>query len=402
MTLETTPPVRRGYRFRLYPTPEQEALFRQFAGACRFVYNLALEQREREWTYYRDSGTPLTFYEQSRQLTDLRAEVDWLAAMPRSSLEYALRDLDRAYQAFFAGRAKYPTPRRKGVNDAFRCRGREVSVRNFSAKWSAVKLPKIGWVRLRMTRQMPPEAIAVTISLDALGWHASFDCEVEAVEPVRLSASVGIDRGVANTLALSTGEMFSVSPSLDALDRRHRTAQQVAARRVKGSKRRAAAQRRVAGLAARRARIRKDWLHKTSSAIANRFGTVVMEDLKVANMTAGGRGKRGLNRSILNQGWTQFAALLDYKLTERGGTLVLVNPAYTSQQCSECGVIDKESRESQAVFNCRHCGFRGHADTNASLNILRRANSSHPRVEGTGCGPDEARTTNHAHGVWGC
>lgn len=103
--------------------------------------------------------------------------------------------------------------------------------------------------------------------------------------------------------------------------------------------------------------------------------------------------KRGLNRSILNQGWGAFARILAYKLEERGGTLVLVNPAYTSQTCSECGTIDKESRESQAVFKCRHCGHEAHADTNAALNILRR-NTASMGVEGLHLRPDEALTVD--------
>src|SRR5690606_2644588 len=134
------------------------------------------------------------------------------------------------------------------------------------------------------------------------------------------------------------------------------------------SNRRAKAIRRAARLSAKRARIRRDWHHKVSRNIANRFGTVVLEDLRVKNMTASAKGtieepgrmvrqKAGLNRSILNQGWSAFAALLDYKLSERGGYLVTVDPAYTSQTCSECGTVDSQSRESQAVFACRHCGF---------------------------------------------
>lgn len=372
----------RGYRYRLYPTPDQEQKFREFAGACRFVYNLALEQRERDWTYWRDAGVRLGFVEQCRQLTDLRKEVPWLEAVTRSCLEQALRDLDGAYVRFFRGETRYPKPRRKGVNDSFRVKGTEVSEQRLSAKWSAVRVPKIGWVKFRDTRPRPGDLRNVTISLDALGWHVSFACEFEAAT-VPVEGAVGIDRGVANTLALSTGEMVSLPTSLATLDRRYRRAQRVAARRIRGSNRRKAAQKRVAAIAARRARIRRDWHHKTSTAIARRFGTVVMEDLRVVNMTAKGSGaqKRGLNRSILNQGWSAFADLLEYKLKERGGALVLIDPAYTSQQCSECGTIDKANRKSQAAFACQHCGFEAHADTNAAVNILRR-NTASMDVEG--------------------
>lgn len=380
----------RGSRFRLAPTLDQEEKFREFAGACRFVYNLALEQREREWTYWRDSGTPLNYAMQSRQLTDLRKEVDWLDAVPRVCLEQSLRDLDAAYKKFFDEGRGYPRHHAKGVNDAFRYQGRDVSLRMLNGKWSAVKLRGIGWVKFRDTRPISGRIASVTIRASATGWHVAFGMEIEAIAPPPRPGSVGIDRGVANTLALSTGEMLRV-PNLAAIDRQHRRAHRISSRRQKGSARRRAAQRRVARLAARRARIRRDWQHKVTTGIARRFGTVVMEDLNVVNMTAGGRGKRGLNRSILNQGWSDIARLLKYKLEERGGTLVLVNPAYSSQTCSACGTVDKNSRESQSVFRCRHCGFEGHADHNAALVLLRR-NTPVMDVEGLDFEPVEAST----------
>lgn len=381
----------RGFVFKLAPTAEQEQKFREFAGACRFVYNLALEQRSREWTYYRDSGVALTFAEQCRQLTDLRAEVAWLADAPRDALEAALRDLDAAYSNFFRGIARYPRPRSKGIDDSFRFKGKYAGTRRLNAKWSAIHLPKIGWVKYRDSRPLDGRVATVTITNSAQGWHVAFSCEaVTAEQPRRDLPAVGIDRGVANTLALSTGEFFRVTDTT-ALDRRCRRLQRIASRRIRGSRREALARKRVASLQAKRARIRRDWLHKVTDAIAARFDLVVMESLKIANLTASGVGKRGLNRSILEQGWGTFARLLTYKVEERGGTVVLVDPAYTSQQCSSCGTIDARSRESQARFACQHCGFEAHADTNAAVNILRR-NTASMDVEGSHWRPREAST----------
>src|SRR5215208_8109579 len=122
--------IARGFRFKLGPTPEQEALFRQFAGVCRLIYNLALEQRQHWWQRYeRETGQRLNYVAQARQLTDLRAEFDWLRAVYVSCQQQALRDLDRAFANFFAGRARYPSPRRRGRDDTFRFPGREVAVR---------------------------------------------------------------------------------------------------------------------------------------------------------------------------------------------------------------------------------------------------------------------------------
>ncbi len=155
--------------------------------------------------------------------------------------------------------------------------------------------------------------------------------------------------------------------------------------------RRLKALRRVAKLSAKAARIRRDVQHKAALAIASRFGTVVIETLRVSNMTASGRKtieapgnlvrqKAGLNRAILTQSWHGFEMILAYKLEERGGMLVRVDPAYTSQTCSACEAIDSESRESQARFNCQACGFMAHADQNAAVNILRR-NTASMRIE---------------------
>jgi putative transposase len=381
--------MHRTFRYRLYATAEQEERFSQFAGACRFLYNLALEQRERMWTYYRDNGTPLNCFQQINELPQLRAEVDWLKDVSRECQDATLMRLDRAFSAFYAGRGRYPRYQQRGVNDSFQFKGLYCTVTAGPGRWSYVRLPKIGKVKFRDTRPIRGNVRTVTVRRSALGWHVSFACLIEDVAPAKpLENSVGIDRGVANTLALSTGELLSL-PDTRSVERRRRAAQRDASRRVRGSRRHALAKKRAASASARIARIRKDWQHKAALSIACRFGHVALEDLNIVGMTAKGRGKRGLNRSIMHQGWGSFARILAYKLEERGGTLVTVNPAYTSQTCSWCGTIDKLSRESQSRFVCRNCGFEEHADINASLNILRRSTA---RVEGTRWRPGEART----------
>ena len=384
----------RGLKFKLKPTPEQEALFRQFSGVCRLVYNLALEQR-RDWyrQYDRQTGKKLNYVAQARELTSLRAEFDFVAAVSQTCEQQALRDLDTAFGNFFAGRADYPRPRKKGERDAFRFQGRECSVTRLNRKWSLVRLPKIGLVKFRDTRPVGGEVKNVTVMREANGWHVSFCCEFEQAIPLNDLPSVGIDRGVANTLTLSTGEMLSLPDRLKKIDRRKRGMQSRAMRNGKrGSNRFAKKMRRVAALAARAARIRRDWQHKTALNIARRFGAVSLEELKIKNMTASAKGtieapgrnvrqKAGLNRSILEQGWGGFETLLGYKLEERGGSLSLVDPKYTSQGCAACGVTDKKNRKSQAVFQCVECGHSDHADRNAALNILRR-NTASRGVEG--------------------
>ncbi len=210
--------------------------------------------------------------------------------------------------------------------------------------------------------------------------------------------------GIANALALSNGAMIKAPARFEKLDRQRRKAQRILARRQRGSRNDARQRRRVAALAAKAGRIRKDFLHRISTSIARHYGAVVLEDLKIRNMTASAKGtveepgrmvrqKAGLNRSILEQGWAMFATLLDYKLTERGGYLATVNPAYTAQTRSACGAIDTRSRKNQAVFSCLTCGFDIHADTNAAINILRRWNAPLLPVEALVGGPAKQEPT---------
>lgn len=396
----------RAFCYKLAPTPEQECLIRQFAGVTRLVYNLALVQRRDWWRQFKNqTGSNLNYVAQAKDLTALRAEFAWIAAVSQTAQQQALRDLDKAYANFFAGRAGYPKPRKRGAHNSFRFQGREVEVRKLNRKWAEVRLPKIGKVKFRLTRPVSRKILNATVMHTALGWHIALACEMELPEPqARGLAAVGIDRGVANTLAFSTGEMMSLPDSFHLLDKKKRRAQKVMSRRRRGSKRHAKAMRRVKGHAAKAARIRKDWHHKAALDLSRRFGAVVLEDLKIRNMTGSARGtlvepgrnvsaKAGLNRSILEQGWHAFETILAYKMEERGGVIVKINPVYTSQTCSHCDTKDRHNRKNQAEFVCRSCGFEAHADHNAALNILRRWNTPLLSVEACGYAACEAETS---------
>jgi putative transposase len=204
---------------------------------------------------------------------------------------------------------------------------------------------------------------------------------------------MGIDMGIAVFAAMSNGETIAPGDFGRKALRALRKAQRAVARKARGSANRRKAVRRVAKIHRRVANARKDYLHKISTAIAQNHGMVVVEALRVRNMSASAKGtaeapgrnvrqKAGLNRSILDQGWRMFRTLLGYKLAERGGRLVEVSPAYTSQTCAVCGAVDPASRQSQALFACTACGHTANADINAARNILRRADSPLKPVEG--------------------
>lgn len=375
--------IYRRYRYRLYPTPAQTAILVAQISAARFVYNLALEQRA---TFGR-KGRNFSRFQQAKELTQLRAEVDWLGILTRSNQVNAIHEVDTAFARFFSGKARYPRWRKAGENEKAWFRFVETATKQSGARISHVRLPLADWVRYRDTRALEGRCLHVTVSRRADQWFISFVCEIECAPPESHLPPAGLDRGIANAIALSNGEMLQAPATLAALERRAAKARKSLSRKMRGSRRYARQQARLSRLTARAAGIRADFNHRASSAVASRFGAVGIEDLNIRGMTA--RGKRGLNRAILAQGWGQFADMLEYKLAERGGRLIKVNAAYTSQTCAVCGHVDSANRKSQAVFQCVSCGHTAHADTNAAIEILRRSTAS---VEGRRLAPVEART----------
>jgi putative transposase len=376
----------RGFTFALRPTHEQADKFGQVAGVCRLVWNLALEQRRNHWRQYQaQTGNNLNYVTQARELTALRAEFDFIHEASQTAQQYTLKALDDAFRRAFKGLGGFPQPKKKGVNDAFTFNGRQVFVERLNRRWGRVRLPKIGWVKLRMPRDVEGKMTEVTVTRTALGWQVSIACKIDR-EIQDVGCAVGVDRGVSVPLMLSDGTAYRLPEMVALLDRRIRKAQRIASRRKHGSNRCHKAKRRVAALSAKRARIRKHWAHETTTDITRKFGTVVIERLRTKDMTKSARGtiaepgknvaqKRGLNRAILNVGWHQVETMLFYKAFR----VVKVDPRHTSQTCSCCGNIDSRSRESQASFVCHACGHRSNADLNAAINILQRGNT--PFVE---------------------
>lgn len=390
--------------YRLYPTPEQAAQMARIAGACRFVYNLALEQRRDWWR----PGRRFSFAQQCRELTALRRGVDWLRDCPVYALQNALRDVDRAYQNWWAGRASAPQFRRKGDRDSFR-EGNPAcfKLRRTGRKTGMVRIPKVGWVRVRGWYTIPGDMRSLTVSRRAGVWSVSIQWRREIVEPApSVLPPLGIDMGVAVALATSDGRLIEGPRAYDAARGRLAFLQRAVARKQRGSANRRKAVAKVARLHARVANIRRDWMHKQTTTLAENQGVVVVEALRVRSMSASAKGtaeqpgrrvrqKAGLNRSILDGGWFAFRETLAYKLADRGGHLVTVDPAYTSQTCSACGAVDRNSRRSRAAFVCTVCGHAEHADVNAAKTILRRGTPS-MSVEDRGCAASEAGTTRRA------
>ena len=202
----------------------------------------------------------------------------------------------------------------------------------------------------------------------------------DPIHPYR-ECEIGIDLGIARFATISDGNILRPYNSYRKYEKKLAREQKKLSKKKKGSKNRLKQKHKIQRLHKRIADSRLDYLHKSTTWIAKSHGKVVLEDLKIANMTKSAKGnlenpgknvsaKSGLNKSILDQGWYEFKRQLEYKLNWLGGELVLVDPRYTSQKCHACGHVDKENRKNQAKFLCTSCGHEDNADNNAALNIL--------------------------------
>jgi putative transposase len=295
--------------------------------------------------------------------------------------QQALRDFARAVAAFCdpgnpAGR---PSWRKAGRDEGFRIVALKPGrVRRLSRNTGEVWVPKAGWVRFRWSRAVPAGVKSCRVTKDRAGrWHVAFAAIPLPVPAPGNSQVVGIDRGVTVSAALSTGKLLYV-PGLTAQEKgRLRRLERKLARAKRGSGRRGRVRLAIARVRARETDRRKDWAEKTSTDIAQRFDLILVEDLRIRNMTRSAKGNRespgrrvrqkaGLNREILRSAWGLMVRRLEEKAP---GRVEKVNPAFTSQRCSACGQVDPKSRESQAVFRCTACGYACHADVNAAMNI---------------------------------
>ncbi len=325
------------------------------------------------------------FNGQAAQLTEARADNPWLAAGSQTVQQQALRDLDLAWRNFFAGTHARPTWRKQGQHEGLRIVGPQaLRVRRDNGRWSSVLVPKVGWVRFRRSRELP-EWKSYRIARDRSGrWHVALAAISEPIPGPGSGEIVGVDRGVTVAVALSTGELRSPAGLRPKEAERLVRLQRRLARATRGSKRRAVLKTQIARLKAREADRRKDWVEKTSTHLARRFDVIVVEQLRVAAMTRSARGnalspgrnvaaKAGLNRGILQAGWSLLLTRLEQKAP---GRVERINPAFTSQTCYVCKHIAKESRESQARFRCVACGHQVNADVNAARNIAHRTTAA--------------------------
>lgn len=374
--------ILKAYKFRLEPTPEQSQRLRQLCGCARFVWNLGLAETKR----IPGSGEKLpSAFELNRMLTVWKKMPGhiFLQDAYTDNLQQKLKDLHAAWKRCFDKKlaAKAPVWKRKNEGrDSIRFVNFEKYCRLENRR---VKLPSgLGWVKFRQSQRVNGKIKNATISQLAGQWYISFQVEVKTAEPNHTSTTiVGLDAGVTKLATLSDGTVYQPVNSFKASQRKLATLQRQLSRKVKFSSNWQQQKRKVQRLHSHIANIRRDYLHKVTSEISKNHAMIVIEDLKVSNMSKSAKGtaeqhgrnvkaKSGLNRSILDQGWYEMRRQLEYKQLWRGGQVLAVPPAYTSQRCACCGHTAKENRLSQSKFVCQACGYTANADVNGARNIL--------------------------------
>ncbi len=356
--------LRKAYKYKLKPTPEQAHQLEDVVWRCRMLYNTALEQRI---TAYRRCGVTLTCYQQQAELPDLKAACPEYAAIHSQVLQDVLTRLDKTYQAFFRRVTAGQTPgfpRYQGRNRyhsfTYKQYGNGARLDN-----GFLVLSKIGRLAVRWSRPMEGTPKTVTISHEADGWYVCISCAEVPAQPLPPTGrETGIDVGLKVFLITSEGDAVENPRHHRKAEKQLKKAQRRVSRRKKGSKRRRKAVRLLARKHQQVQRQRRDFHHKMALSLLRTYDTIYVENLRVANMVR----NYHLAKSISDAGWAQFRTILEAKAACAGRRVVAVPPAYTSQDCSGCGTRIPKSL-SVRTHVCTACGLVMDRDENAAKNI---------------------------------
>jgi putative transposase len=375
------------HQIALDPNNAQASYLARAAGTARFAYNWALAEWKRQYEAWKaDSSSPKPSQAAlRRQLNAVKREqFPWMLEVTKNAPQMAIIQLGQAFQNFFAGRARYPQCRKKGVHDRF-----SLSNDQFALDGSRIRIPHLGWVRMRETLRFAGKILSATVSRVAERWFVSLAVDTQDsshLPPAENQGAVGVDLGVKALATLSTGESIpGPKPHKALLDRLRRLSRSLS-RKVKGSANRRKAKAKLAKLHARIAAIRSNALHQLTTDLTRRFHTIGIEDLNVKGMVR----NRRLARSIADMGFFEFRRQLEYKAAMRGGQVVVADRWYpSSKTCSDCGHRLDELPLSVREWTCPACSTNHDRDVNAAINLKNMAVSSTVAAcgeEGSGSG----------------
>lgn len=382
------------HRIRLEPNNVQATYLVRAAGVARFAYNWGLNEWQKQFEAWKADPTLPKPNEAAlrRQLNSVKREqFPWMLEVTKNAPQMALMQLGQAFENFFAKRANFPVCRRKCRDDRF-----TLSNDQFLIEDRRIRIPKLGWVRMREALRFAGHILSASISRIADHWYASISVDAPnlSLPPVENQGAVGVDLGITALATLSTGEKIAGPKALGTQLRRLRRLSRSLSRKVIGSRNRLKAKRKLARLHARIANIRRDSLHQLSNSVTRRFDTIGIENLGIKGMLSNGR----LARVIVDMGFHELRRQLVYKAAWRGKQLIIVDRWYpSSKRCSCCGFKMEALNLGTRNWTCPDCAMLHDRDVNAAINLKNIAVSSTVTAcGGEGAGPACKRETKPA------
>lgn len=341
-------------------------------GVARFAYNWGLAEWQKQYEERKEDPTkPHPSEAALRRLLNSikREQFPWMLEVTKNAPQMAIMQLGGAFKNFFAGKNKYPRFRVKGRDDRF-----TLTNDQFTIKGLRIRIPNLGWLRMREELRFRGKVISATISCKAGKWFVSIAVEIQDCPPKKQKEnSVGVDLGISALATLSTGEKIKGPKPLKTLLARLKRYSKSLSRKTKGSKNRAKAKTKLARLHAKISHIRLDSLHKLTTKLANNFGVICIEDLKIKEMLQNQR----LSRSIADMGFHELRRQLEYKTTLGQSKLIIANRYFPStKMCSKCKAIKEDLGLSSREWKCGNCGCLHDRDLNAAINLENYAVSS--------------------------
>ena len=355
--------INKTYKFRIYPTVEQEVLLAKHFGCTRWVYNYFLNERKEQ---YQKSKKSDNYYAQAKTLTEIKKneETQWLKEVNSQTLQLALRSLDTAFLNFFRGNAQFPKFKSRKHKNSF------TIPQNGCVSNGLLYIPKFkDGIKIKLHRRLVGKIGKMNISKTPTGkYYVSIFTEQIIDELPKTGKQVGIDLGLKDFVITSDNKKFKNNRYTKKYAKQLKKAQQHLSRKQKGSNGFEKQKLKVAKIHEKIASCRLDTLHKVSRKLVNEFDIIVCEDLNVKGMIKNHK----LSKHIADASWGNFVTLLQYKCDWYGKELVKVNRFYpSSKTCSECGWINQDLNLSMRHWTCKSCGVIHDRDVNASRNILK-------------------------------
>jgi putative transposase len=357
--------MHRAFRYRFYPTEEQESLLKQTLGCCRFVYNRALNIRNEAWAERREN---LSGYALMKNITKWKKneETKWLREISNIPLQQSINNLEAAFQNFFAKRSRYPVFKKKSSGGSCRFTRLGFRIKNDGVWLAKMRAPlDIRWSR-PLPENRPPSQCTVRFT-PAGEWYISFLCDAEIEKLPPSTAEIGIDMGIASLVTLSTKEKIANPKYMNIYRRKLATAQRHLSRKKAGSNRRFRAKRSVARIYNKISETRKDHLHKLTTRLVRENQSIAIESLAVRNMLK----NHCLAGSISDASWSMIKNMLEYKCNWYGRELRTVDRWFpSSKTCHKCGHVLNKLPLNNRLWDCPKCGESHDRDINAAINIL--------------------------------